>query len=166
MKEPFLYYKIIYDGKVFLLKTPNNGLKFNKNINSILFFENGNWIKDDSKNRVLMNKYMAGWIDEDDYLSSEEVKNLIEENQFSHEITMAMRRTKLFLLILASCTVLFVALLILGCLYWLEKKSIIATVCFILAFFSVLGQITALALTLRERQRQHRTAIKYKRMKS
>lgn len=113
-----------------------------------------------------MNKYMTGWIDEDDYLSSEEVKNLIEENKFSHEITIAMRRTKLFLLILASCTVLFVALLILGCLYWREEKSIIATICFILAFFSVLGQITALALTLRERQRQHRTAIKSKRMKT
>ncbi|WP_128332181.1 hypothetical protein [Apibacter sp. HY039] len=81
MKDPFLYYKIIYDGKEFLLKIPNNGLMFNKNINSILFFENGNWIKDDGKNKVLMNKYMTGWIDEDDYLSSEEVKNLLEKNK-------------------------------------------------------------------------------------
>ncbi|MCO6504009.1 MAG: hypothetical protein J6568_01145 [Snodgrassella sp.] len=66
-----------------------------------------------------------------------------------------MTRFKLLLLILGSCTVMFIGWLILASLNWLENKRFIAYICFILAFISVLGQITALAFTLRERLRQH-----------
>ncbi len=63
-----------------------------------------------------------------------------------------MTRLRLLLLILVSCTVMFIGWLILACLYWTESKRAIAYIGFIIAFISVLGQITTLAIILRERQ--------------
>ena len=47
---------------------------------------------------------------------------------------------------------MFIGWLILACLYWIENKRAIACIGFIIAFFSVLGQISTLAIILRERQ--------------
>lgn len=70
-----------------------------------------------------------------------------------------MNRLNLLLLILLSCTVMFTGLLILACLYWVENRHGMAIVCFALTFISVLGQITALASSLRERNQQQRSRI-------
>lgn len=65
-----------------------------------------------------------------------------------------MTKFKLLLLILASCTLMFIGWIVLGCYYWVQEQRIIALICCLLAFVSALGQIAALAFALRERAAQ------------
>lgn len=65
-----------------------------------------------------------------------------------------MTKFKLLLLILASCTFMFIGWIILGCYYWVQNQRNIALMCCLLAFVSALGQFAALAFTLRERAAQ------------
>ncbi|MDF7676432.1 hypothetical protein PT286_06750 [Neisseriaceae bacterium ESL0693] len=64
-----------------------------------------------------------------------------------------MTSFKLLLVALAACSVLFISWLLLGSYFWVQNKSGMAVICFLLAFISVLGQFATLALTLRQHQR-------------
>lgn len=65
-----------------------------------------------------------------------------------------MTRLKLLLLLVASCSVMFIGLVLLGSYYWVQHARFIALPCFLVAFICALGQIGALAVFLRERALQ------------
>ena len=62
-----------------------------------------------------------------------------------------MTKLKLLLLILASCTFMFIGWVVLGCYYWVHQQHTITIICCLRAFVCALGQFAALAFTLRER---------------
>lgn len=62
-----------------------------------------------------------------------------------------MNRLKLLLLLVASFSIMFMGLMVLGSYYWLQQAQGVAVLCFLAAFVCALGQIGALAVFLRER---------------
>lgn len=70
-------------------------------------------------------------------------------------LVFVMTRTRIYLLLVASFSLMFIGLVALGGHFWAAANKGAALGCFLLAFASVIGQMAALALWLRERQRQH-----------
>ncbi|MCP2041390.1 UPF0716 family protein affecting phage T7 exclusion [Neisseria sp. HSC-16F19] len=62
-----------------------------------------------------------------------------------------MTRTKLYLLLIASFTLMFIGLVALGGHFWAAGQKGISMAMFLLAFASVFGQMGSLALFLRQR---------------
>lgn len=67
--------------------------------------------------------------------------------------TAAMTKTKLYLLLIASFSLMFIGLVGLGGHFWATANKGMALACFLLAFASVIGQMGSLALFLRARAR-------------
>lgn len=64
-----------------------------------------------------------------------------------------MSKTKLYLLLIASFSLMFIGLVALGSHFWAQANKGVALACFLLAFASVFGQMGSLALFLRQRLR-------------
>lgn len=62
-----------------------------------------------------------------------------------------MSRTKLYLLLIVSFTLMFVGLVALGGHFWAAGQKGVSMAMFLLAFASVFGQMGSLALFLRQR---------------
>lgn len=62
-----------------------------------------------------------------------------------------MSRTKRYLLLIASFTLMFIGLVALGGHFWAAAQKGLALALFLLAFASVFGQMASLALYLRQR---------------
>lgn len=64
-----------------------------------------------------------------------------------------MSKTQLYLLLIASFSLMFIGLVALGGHFWAAANKGVALACFLIAFASVIGQMGSLALFLRERTR-------------
>lgn len=64
-----------------------------------------------------------------------------------------MTKSQLYLLLIASFSLLFIGLMGLGSYFWAQHNRGVALAFFLFAFASVFGQMGALALYLRQRAR-------------
>ncbi|TWP22481.1 hypothetical protein ETU08_09080 [Apibacter muscae] len=76
----YIYYKKNINGEDTLFRIPKNGIKFHEQIQNIQVLDKKKWTTNHLKITSFLNDYMTGWIDEDDYLSSEEVQRILNEN--------------------------------------------------------------------------------------